>query len=290
MKFYAYCCDKSLKDNNGGSLVLWHHLHALEALGHESGGMLGLNELVPEDADYVMFQSEWWAIIKPALEMSKAKRICWLGHYDTGSRYAMPKIQEIKADYFHTQYKGDAVKWGEEQIGKKIYYLPHAGCHKCNTQGKEIIAPKAVFIGNHFPERSEQWIDEAQVTKVQTQFDRCKDYYASALVCPNIHGDWQKGHQTEFFQIPGEMINERIFQIILSGGFAISDNTPIVKDFFSNDDVPYAETPEKFKELINYFIAHPEERLPYMKRAKERILKEHLYIHRWKDYLKVICV
>lgn len=285
MKFYAYCCNKSLEDNNGGSLVLWHHLHALEELGHESGGMINLNEAVPKDADYIMFQSEWWASIRLALEMSNAKRICWLGTYDTGGRYAMPRPKDIKADYYHTQYKGACVKWGEEQIGQKIYYLPHAGCHKCNTQGRKIESPKVIFICNHFPERSEEWLDKAQVTKMQVPFNKVKDYYASAIVCPNIHGGWQKGETTEFFQIPGEMINERIFQIILSGGFAISDNTPIVKDFFTEEEVPQAKTPEEFKSMIEHFKNNPQERLAYMERAKKNILNNHLYIHRWRNWL-----
>jgi len=286
MKFYAYCQDKTLEDCNGGSLVLWHHLHALEELGHISGGMLNLGEEVPQDADYIMFQSEWWNILKSCLERSQAKRICWLGHYDTGAKYGMPRISTIQADYFHTQYKGECVKWGEDQIGKKIYYLPHAGCSKCNTEGNIIEAPKALFIGNHFPERSEDWLEG--VTLIQSPFPKVKDYYKSALVCPNIHGGWQKGEKTEFFQIPGEMINERLFQVILSGGFAISDNTPIVKDFFNEDEISWAKDKEQFKWMIDYFIHNPQERESYMIGAKKHILNNHLYTHRWEEYLKEI--
>ena len=287
MKFYAFCTDKTLADCNGGSLVLWHHIHALEELGH-SGEMLNLIDDIPEDADFVMFQSEWYNVIGKALERSKAKRICWLGHYKTGTRYQMPNIADIKADYFHTQYKGDCVKWGEKQIGKKIYYLPHAGCSKCNVEGQKIDVPEVLFIGNHFPERQENWLNEADVTKVQSPFPEVKNYYKSAIVCPNIHGDWQKGKESEFFTVAGEMINERIFQIILSGGFAISDDTPIVGDFFNTDEIPQAESKEGFKALIDHFKQNPEQRNGYMEKAKARIFKEHLYTHRWKEYLKVI--
>lgn len=82
------------------------------------------------------------------------------------------------------------------------------------------------------------------------------------------------------------MINDRIFNIILSGGFAISDDTPIVKKFFEEDEVPYAKDKEHFKWMIDYFIAHPEERMSYMQKAKERILKEYLYTNYWKEFLK----
>lgn len=285
VKFVAYVVEKTLEDSNGGSLVLAHHLHALCDMGYKTE-LINLTEQIPQDTDYVMFQSEWWAHIKLLLEQSNAKRICWLGHYNTSLIYGMPKISEIKADYFHTQYKGEAVSWGKEQIGKPIYYLPHAGCHKCNTEGKFIKGtPKAVIVRNKFKERSEDWLDYANITAINAPFETIKDIYASAIVSPCIHGDFQKGKECEFFQTPAHMINERIFQVILSGGFCISDDTPIVAEFFSKDEVPQCETREEFKEKIEFFISNPDKRIPYMEKAKEKILNNHLYKHRWQKYL-----
>jgi len=311
MKFYAYCCDRTLADNNGGSLALFHHLCALKQLGHQSGGMLNLTDEIPLDADYIMFQSEWWGHLQNPLSRSRAKRICWLGHYNTGKKYSMPKIEEIKADFFHTQYEGEAVKWGKDRIGKDIYYLPHAGCNICNIEGKKMSyyrpyidgtnvldeklpVPNSIIIRNKFPERNEEWLDYAGVAKkkmpfnTEIPFEDIRNLYKSALVCPNLHGDFQKGIACDFFQTPAYMINDRIFQVILSGGFCISDNNPIVHKFFAQDEVPIANTKEEYKELIDFFIKNPKERIPFMQRAKARILREHLYIHRWKDYLKVI--
>lgn len=288
MKFYAYCCQKDLSDNNGGSLVLAHHLHALEELGHESGGLLNLTEPVPKDADFIMHQSEWWNVIKPHLNNSKAKRICWLGHFYPSLVYGYPPIKEIKAAYYHTQWKGEAVEKAKKELGIGIYYLPHAGCSKCNTEGIQTDAPKVVIIRNKFKERAEDWIDYAQVTAINAPFAKVKDIYKSATVCPNLHGDFQKNIRCDFFTVPAFMINERLFQVILSGGFAISDNNPIVKEFFSEDEIPYCETKEIYKEKIKYFRDNPEARIPYMERAKARILKEHLYTIRLKGFLETL--
>jgi hypothetical protein len=303
VKFYAYAHDPTLADNNGGSLVLWHHLHAIEELGFISGGMIGLGEEVPSDADFVMFQGEWYDMIEKKLNKSKVKRICWIGHYDTSPKYSMPKLSNIKADFYHTQYKGEAVEWGKKQIGRDIYYLPHAGCKKCNTHGKiitehttfdglgnkiKIPVSKKIIIRNRFNERKEDWLDYAGVEKRNAPFDEIKDIYKSSRVVANIHGDFQKGRIDDFFRIPAHMINERIFQVILSGGFAISDDTPIVREFFNEDEVPQCKTKQEFKEKIDYFVSNPEERISYMKKAKKRILDEHLYTHRIKNYLDVI--
>ena len=287
--YYAYCTDKDLKEMNGATIVLLHHLHALEQVGHQSGGLLtaGVDEIPPE-AEYILFQSEWWNVIKPHLETSRAKRVCWLGHFSPSvSKYGMPKIEDIKAHFFYTQWKGECVEWAKEKIGKDIFYMPHGACELCNTEGK--IIPdyyKAIFIGNNYPERNQDWLEN--ITMVQTPFIKAKDSYKSALVSPNLHGDFQKGIPTDFFQVPGHMINDRIFNVIMSGGFTISDNNPIVKDFFTEDEVPYAETKEQYQEMIRYFIAHPEERLPYMKKAKKKIMENYTYKKYWEQFSKII--
>lgn len=291
MKFYAYCIRKDLSDRNGGSLVLWHHGHALEELGHEFGGMLGLDELVPGDADYIMFQSEWWSTVKHNLRYTDAKRICWIGHFRPHIKYDIAPITDIDADYYHTQWKGQCYEYAKkivESKGKKLFYLPHAGCAKCNTEGEKIETTKTLFIGADYPERSFDWIDYAKVPRITCPVEDAKNYYKSALVCPNLHGDFQKNIVTDFTQEPGMMINDRIFNIILAGGFTISDNEPIVKEFFTEDEVPYANTKADYRSMINHFVMYPEERGSYMKKAKERILKEHLYTHRWKEFLPTI--
>lgn len=279
MKVYAYA-DISGKRFNGAVLILKHHLHALERLLGATGGIIGLDEDVPRDADWIMFQSEWWVRLRDKLQASDAQRICWLGHFI--NNYGMPDIASIDADVFHSQYKGECTVWAESVLGKKVHYLPHAGCH-CMKEGKKIDAPEVVFIGSNFPERTMDWLPVSPMTA-----ENPSDYYKSSLVCPNIHGDWQKGKVTDYQRLRGEMINDRMFNVILSGGFAVSDNTPIVKDFFSGDEVPYGETKEEYRALIDFFRKNPKEREPYMERAKEKVRKKHLYTHRWKNLLSAL--
>lgn len=288
MRFYFYVTDPSLKDCNGASLVMAHQGHALEVLGH-SFELISLHDEVPTDADFVFFQSEWWNVLKQKLERSTAKRVCWVGHFLNNTEYGMPELSTIKADFYHTQYVGKAVEWAEKKIGQPLIYLPHAGCHVCNGQG-EIIenVPKTLIVMASYKERREDWIEYAGVNKVKAPYDKVKDLYASALVCPNLHGDWQKGEPCALMHIPAFMINDRLFQVVLSGGFAVSDNNPIVKEFFEESEIPYANTREEYKRMIEFFAENPEKRLPFMKRAKKRVLKEHLYTHRMTNFLKEI--
>lgn len=220
MRFNILVQNKTLADNNGGSLVLFHIGHALEEYGH-TFQMFNLNEDWPE-ADYIMYQSEWDKHLKPRLTERKEKKICWLGHFTPSARYDMPKLEEIDADMYFTQWKGECVELAERLVIKPILYIPHGWCGKCNTRGKVIEAPKAVFIGADYKERSLDWNDYAFVTRVTCPHDEAKDYYRSAIVSPNLHGSFQKNQVTEYMQVPGTMINDRIYRICLCGAFFIT--------------------------------------------------------------------
>jgi len=287
MKFVILVQDKTLVDCNGGSLVLNHHKHALEELGHEAQ-LYNLNDTWI-DCDYIIYQSEWHKHLEDKLRVNLAKKICWVGHFFPDSRYVMPEIGQIRADHYFTQWKGRCVEEAEKQLGKPIFYLPHGYCPKCNHEGNlDRSYPKAVFVGAGYKERSQDWLDYAEVTKVTCPHEKAKDYYKSAIVCPNIHGEFQKNQVTEFTKIPGEMINDRIFNIIMSGGFAVSDNTEIVGEFFNQNEVPRCTIKEEFKWTIDYFIKHPEERLPYMEKARKRIVENYSYVDYYKKFLETL--
>ncbi len=280
MKIAAYIYGGEITVN-GASMLLMHHLHALKDMGAETV-VYRYGQPIPDDVDWVIFQGEGYNIAQRELSRCRAKKICWIGHFKPHVRYGILDLQHIRADIYHTQWTGECVKYAEEELQSKLHYLPHAGCD-CTKEGVREHAAPVVFVGNTYPERTQDWLTYAGVQPQRCATDKINNLYASALVCPNIHGDFQKNMVTDYMQVPGEMINDRIFQVILSGGFAISDNTPIVKEFFSADEVPYAETKEEFKELITHFVNHPLERLSYMRKAKEKILSHHLYKHRWKE-------
>ena len=60
----------------------------------------------------------------------------------------------------------------------------------------------------------------------------------------------------------------------------------MAEDVFNNDEIVFAKTPEEFEDKIRHYLRNPEERLPYIKRGHERILKEHTYFHRVSKIFK----
>lgn len=286
MKFNILVQNKTIDDNDGSSQVLFHIGHALEEHGH-TFNFLNLIDDWPE-ADSFIYQSEWATQLNPRLKDRRERKISWLGHFTPTYRYPMPKLEEIQADIYFTQWRGECVEMAAKAVRSPILYVPHGFCPKCNTEGKMIDGPKAVFIGADYPERRLDWNDYAYVTRIVCPHDQAKDYYKTAIVSPTVHGDFQKGKVTEYMQVAGHMLNDRIFNVVMSGGFAIADDVPILSEFFTSDEVPQAATKEGYKETIDYFIANPERRLPYMQKSKERIVRDHSYVDRIKPLLEAL--
>ena len=100
-----------------------------------------------------------------------------------------------------------------------------------------------------------------------------KDVMASATICPNI----SEPHAQDF----GIDINERTFKILSNRCFCISDYvSSLAEEVYTNNEVPFAKTPEEFFDLVNHFLNNPRERLEYIERGYETVINKHTYFHR----------
>tara|TARA_R100001163_G_C5056386_1_gene192799 strand:- start:565 stop:1596 length:1032 start_codon:yes stop_codon:yes gene_type:complete len=102
-----------------------------------------------------------------------------------------------------------------------------------------------------------------------------KNLFVSAKICPNL----SEPHAHEF----GIDVNERIFKILYSGGFCISDNVDAYKMF--GDGIVIADSPEDFENKINHYLDAPEERVAIAKRGREYVKDNHTGFHRCSTIL-----
>jgi spore maturation protein CgeB len=95
--------------------------------------------------------------------------------------------------------------------------------------------------------------------------------YNVALICPNTH------HSQSL--LGG--LNMRTFEIAAAGGFQIVDDIPGLEEQFEKGrEIVVYESPEHFRELADYYLAHPAERKALAEHARERVLRDHTYRHR----------
>ncbi len=104
--------------------------------------------------------------------------------------------------------------------------------------------------------------------------ERLNRFTKSATVMPCIHEPHSRLYGVE--------IVERIYKVPLAGGFTITDPVGGIYEegFFTEDEVPMARNGTEMRALLEHFTRRPEERLPFIRGARERVLRQHTYFHR----------
>lgn len=117
--------------------------------------------------------------------------------------------------------------------------------------------------------------------KPKLQFGDEAKIYSSAKISVNLHEDYQR----EF----GGDCNERTFKIPLCGGFEISDDVSVIREYFVEDkEIIIAKDKEDWFKKIKYFTEHPDEAREIAKAGQRRALKDHTYHNRAQQMLDLL--
>jgi len=106
---------------------------------------------------------------------------------------------------------------------------------------------------------------------------RLGELYCSSLITLNDH---HEDMSREGF------VAVRIFDILASGGFCISDKNSGIEEIFG-DSVPQYESAQHLRELIDFYMNRPDERLELMEKGK-KIALSHSWQERAEQFLKSI--
>lgn len=169
--------------------------------------------------------------------------------------------------------------------GINSYFIPQfTRFDKFYPAFEEHLKTKVLFIGNRWPDTEtrksvayalENNIDvdvygmgwekilsgkNARLLKgLQVLGDGLKFYYSSAdIVLNDTREDMAKAG----------FISNRIFDVTACGGFVISDYVAEIEEIYG-DAVPMYKNSREFKELIEYYLAHPMERKEKAARAQK---------------------
>ena len=85
-------------------------------------------------------------------------------------------------------------------------------------------------------------------------------------------------------------VNQRVFDIPMSGSFVISDNQKDLEELFEvgKEAVTY-KTIDELNDLIEYYKKDATLRQTVFNAAKKRIMNEHTYYHRMKSIIQLSC-
>ena len=97
-----------------------------------------------------------------------------------------------------------------------------------------------------------------------------KHLFASAKICPNL----SEPHAQRY----GFDVNERMFKVLYCGGFCISDYVKSYEMF--GDGIVMADSPSDFRDKIEHYVQHPDERAEISEKGQRYISENHTGFHR----------
>ncbi|GAB6991508.1 glycosyltransferase [Paenibacillus pini] len=115
-------------------------------------------------------------------------------------------------------------------------------------------------------------------------------YYNGAKVVINIHRPTQQGQDNRnSFQLHGESINPRTYEISACGAMQITDiRSDLSRHYRPGYDIETFETVEELKNKITYYLTHEEERLNMACRSLWTTSQEHTFESRMKSLLAYV--
>lgn len=101
----------------------------------------------------------------------------------------------------------------------------------------------------------------------------------------NLHSSSERDGVDPF----GDFVNPRTFELAASGAFQLVDRRTLLPELFSpGEELITFRSVTELKELIDYYMAHPDERAVSVLRTRTRALAEHTYEHRMRAMLATI--
>jgi spore maturation protein CgeB len=106
--------------------------------------------------------------------------------------------------------------------------------------------------------------------------EACKIYSASKIGL-NVHSD--QTHQSG--------LNMRSFELLAAGAFQLVDAVPGMEELLEpGRDLAVYHSAEEARDLSRFYLSHPEERARIAAQGRERVLRQHTYVHRMRALLE----
>jgi len=103
-------------------------------------------------------------------------------------------------------------------------------------------------------------------------------YYGSAAIVLNDH--WQESAEAGF-------LNNRLYDVLASGGFVISDAVDGLREEFDDGVVAYHDAADLVR-LVDHYLADPAARAERAERGRRAVLERHTFSHRVDEILRLL--
>lgn len=193
----------------------------------------------------------------------------------------------------------------EKEVQGRTTYLPLSSSptkyFPLKNEGKDgRFASDIAFVGYYRPERAETLsVLKDRDIKIygywwetgMEAFPWLKEKYGGPLSNEDANQAFNEGKiQIGRLHSPvpyGNTITQRVFDIALAGNFQLSGYSAAIEKIFGKSVVMF-HNGEELKKLVDYYLAHPEERQRLAGEAHAIALKDHAYASRIKTIIETL--
>ena len=214
-------------------------------------------------------------------------------------------------DYFFTIQRGGEFQQLLDQKGVRNHYLPMAAdpeIHKPlnlseaeNTEfGSDLsfmgagYPNRRVFLQNLLNDDFKLWGTEWDMNsplagKLQRNGARIPaDEYVKIFNASKININLHSWMESGIVDPRGDFVNPRTFEIAACGGFQLCDPRLELPNLFDiGREIITFDSVEDFHRKKDYYLQHPDERDRIAEAGRQRVLREHTYLHRMQEMLKI---
>lgn len=122
-------------------------------------------------------------------------------------------------------------------------------------------------------------VGDRRISEIET-----RDIYQRSLININLHSSTVANGLGK-----GDFVNPRTFELAGLGAFQLTDMRKLLTLHFDlAEEIIALNSWEDMETAIDYFLEHETERCAFAKKAQEKVLSEHTYVHRAAEILSVI--
>ncbi len=111
--------------------------------------------------------------------------------------------------------------------------------------------------------------------------DSVKIYNATKINI-NLHSSMNR----DIFEMDGDFINPRTFEIMACGGFQLVDKRLLLPELFTEgEEIVTFDSLSDLREKIDFYLSHSHERKRIAEAGRRKVLSQHTYTHRMRSVL-----
>ncbi|HJU04499.1 MAG TPA: glycosyltransferase [Nitrospiraceae bacterium] len=154
---------------------------------------------------------------------------------------------------------------------------------------RRAILPRLIGQPYMFKVWGNEWVGahalagalQRQGQRIDTQ--TCIKVFNASRINLNLHSCIGEGLDPD-----GDFINPRAFELAASGAFQLLDQRSLLPELFNEKEMTSFHSPDDLLGQIPGWLHEHEARAAMARAARERVLREHTYVHRMRDLLSQV--